>query len=264
MLNLSEKQLKQAEIETNLSLYRINEIKQITNELSFIFENWNYNTKCCKLRKHFPATCNVAFDKNKINTNQPVSFSLSSQPLNIQLSKFLSMSKMTEAFFCQMTEEDIGTIHVSNKLPNSSFEKYKIKVSPVSPDYPNGTYTETRSNSPVQNRKEIMNPWNMRFYLDVRKSEKQITFKYPEFYDRDNNRVFYDMVYSIRGSKFQLNAVKCDKEEKSFCDTILVCCKFATDTKPNTFNIMFDDSKSYPYTFWNEYVAREIYENDQI
>lgn len=222
-------------IEFNLCRKIIRNQTNIINELNVILkekDGYKYNSKTEKIKKHFPASINTNYDTynnfliKEDSKNRRVSFSLSSKNIIEHIDIFLSTA--TRRY---------NTINIF-KNDNYLFECL---------------ITKNSYNLP------ILSPLDLRHNLIKYNNEKDIKYRFPYFFDK-NNRPFYDVIYIIKteNSHFYVDA-----NNKTLCDTILICCK------NTTFNIMFELDKQNPYYSvltkkYHEPLIKEIYINPNI
>lgn len=208
----------------------------IYNELNIILKNENgykYNSKSKKLKKHFPASKNINYDKfnnsliKELSKNNKVSFSLSSKPIKEHIDNILSI--LTRRY---------NTINIF-KNDNSLFKCLITKnISNIS----------------------ILSPLDLRYNLTKYNDEKAINCRFPHFFDK-NNRPFYDVIYIIKTENPHFYI---DANNKTVCDTILICCN------RKIYNIMFELDTHNPYYHYltnikySEPLIKEIYNNINI
>lgn len=207
----------------------------IINELNVILKEQNgykYNLKTEKIKKHFPASINTNYDTynnfliKEHSKNRRVSFSLSSKTIIEQINNFLSTA--TRRY---------NTINIFNN-ENDLFECLITK----------NTY-----NLP------ILSPLDLRHNLIKYECETDIRYRFPYFFDKDD-RPFYDVVYIVKTENPHFYI---DTNNKTLCDTILICCK------SKIFNIMFELDIHHPYyshltNNYPEPLIKQIYNNTTI
>lgn len=207
----------------------------IINELSVILKEQNgykYNSKTNKIKKHFPASVNTNYDtyKNYLikehSKNRRVSFSLSSKTIIEQINNFLSTA--TRRY---------NTINIFNN-ENDLFE---CLITKNAYDLP------------------ILTPLDLRHNLIKYECETDIRYRFPYFFDKDN-RPFYDVIYIIKTENPHFYV---DANNKTLCDTILICCNI------KIFNIFFELDIHNPYyrhltNNYPEPLIKEIYNNTNI
>lgn len=222
-------------IELNLCRKIMKTQTDIINELNIILKEQNgykYNAKPKKLKKHFPASVNRNYDEynNSLiksqNKNNRLSFSLSSKTIIEQIDNFLSTA--TRRY---------NTINIF-KNDNDLFECL---------------ITKNSYNLP------ILSPLDLRHNLIKYNNETDIKRRFPYFFDK-NNRPFYDVIYIIKTENPHFYV---DANNKTLCDTILICCNI------KIFNIFFelDIHNSYYRHLTNKYpepLIKEIYNNANI
>ena len=193
-------------IEFNLCRKIMKNQTDIINELNIILKEQNgykYNAKPKKLKKHFPASVNRNYDEynNSLiksqNKNNRLSFSLSSKTIIEQIDNFLSTA--TRRY---------NTINIF-KNDNNLFECL---------------ITKNSYNLP------ILSPLDLRHNLIKYNNETDIKHRFPYFFDK-NNRPFYDVIYIIKTENPHFYV---DANNKTLCDTILICCNI------KIFNIFFE------------------------
>jgi hypothetical protein len=218
-------------IEYNLCKQIIKNQTNIINELNVVLNEktgYKYNSKIKKIQKHFPASLNTNFDtyNKSLSKNRRVSFSLSSKNIIEQIENFLYTA--TRRY---------NTINMFNN-ENDLFECLITKNS---------------------YRLPILTPLDLRHNLIKYNDEKDIRYRFPNFFDKDN-RPFYDVIYIIKTENPHFYI---DANNKTLCDTILICCK------NTTFNIMFELDTLNPYysdinKIYHEPLIEEIYNNTNI
>ena len=222
-------------IEFNLCRKIMKNQTDIINELNIILKEQNgykYNAKPKKLKKHFPASVNRNYDEynNSLiksqNKNNRLSFSLSSKTIIEQIDNFLSTA--TRRY---------NTINIF-KNDNDLFECL---------------ITKNSYNLP------ILSPLDLRHNLIKYNNETDIKHRFSYFFDK-NNRPFYDVIYIIKTENPHFYV---DANNKTLCDTILICCNI------KTFNIFFELDIRNPYyrhltNNYPEPLIKEIYNNANI
>lgn len=222
-------------IEFNLCRKIMKNQTDIINELNIILKEQNgykYNAKPKKLKKHFPASVNINYDEcnNSLiksqNKNNRLSFSLSSKTIIEQIDNFLSTA--TRRY---------NTINIF-KNDNDLFECL---------------ITKNSYNLP------ILSPLDLRHNLIKYNNETDIKYRFPYFFDK-NNRPFYDVIYIIKTENPHFYV---DANNKTLCDTILICCNI------KIFNIFFELDIHNPYyrhltNNYHEPLIKEIYNNANI
>lgn len=221
-------------IEFNLCRKIMKNQTDIINELNIILKEQNgykYNAKPKKLKKHFPASVNRNYDEynNSLiksqNKNNRLSFSLSSKTIIEQIDNFLSTA--TRRY---------NTINIF-KNDNDLFECL---------------ITKNSYNLP------ILSPLDLRHNLIKYNNETDIKNRFPYFFD--SNRQFYDVIYIIKTENPHFYV---DANNKTLCDTILICCNI------KIFNIFFELDIRNPYyrhltNNYPEPLIKEIYNNANI
>ena len=221
-------------IEFNLCRKIMKNQTDIINELNIILKEQNgykYNAKPKKLKKHFPASINTNYDTynnfliKAQSKNNRLSFSLSSKTIIEQIDNFLSTA--TRRY---------NTINIF-KNDNDLFECL---------------ITKNSYNLP------ILSPLDLRHNLIKYNNETDIKHRFPYFFD--SNRQFYDVIYIIKTENPHFYV---DANNKTLCDTILICCNI------KIFNIFFelDIHNSYYRHLTNNYpepLIKEIYNNTNI
>jgi hypothetical protein len=239
----SYKQLEEQKFRIASDLYLCLIIKQehkhIKDELDIILhqkDEYKCNEASQKIIKHFPATTNMTYEmyKTKINKdirkNRTISFSISSKSLDEQ-----------RKFIYSTAERRYNN---TNLVPEDAyFSLLKLQEQM----YPN---------------KILGIPINERHNLLKYSKKEDIQNKYPGFFD-ESGRAFYDTIYAIKTENihYYINA-----NERSLCDTILVCCN------GKIFNLMFeldaDVCERYygdiPYGPINEILIRQMFEDKNI
>jgi hypothetical protein len=222
-------------IEFNLCRKIMKNQTDIINELNIILKEQNgykYNAKPKKLKKHFPASVNRNYDEynNSLiksqNKNNRLSFSLSSKTIIEQIDNFLSTA--TRRY---------NTINIF-KNDNDLFECL---------------ITKNSYNLP------ILSPLDLRHNLIKYNNKTDIKDRFPYFFDK-NNRPFYDVIYIIKTENPHFYV---DANNKTLCDTILICCNI------KIFNIFFELDIHNPYyrhltNNYPEPLIKEIYNNANI
>ena len=222
-------------IEFNLCRKIMKNQTNIINELNVILkekDGYKYNSKTEKIKKHFPASINTNYYTynnfliKEQSKNRRVSFSLSSKTIIEQIENFLSTA--TRRY---------NTINIF-KNDNDLFECLIIKNSYNLP---------------------ILSPLDLRHNLIKYNNETDIKHRFPYFFDK-HNRPFYDVIYIIKTENPHFYV---DANNKTLCDTILICCK------NTTFNIMFELDRQNPYYShltknYPEPLIEEIYNNTNI
>lgn len=220
--NLSKKILEEHEI-------IINEIRNILNGNT----NYKYNSKNKKIKKHFPAI-NTDYDEfnNTLNKhilkNNPISYSLSSKNIDEQINFIL--------------ETGLRRFNLSNIYNNEDTLKQCI----IANNYCKDSYNK------------ILLPIDIR--NDLQKFiGPDIKNKFPKFFDKQNNRNMFDLVYMI---KTENPHYYIDGNSSTFCDTILICC----NDNNNKFNIMFELDKNNHLNNHkvSETYIKKMYENNTI
>ena len=221
-------------IEFNLCRKIMKNQTDIINELNIILKEQNgykYNAKPKKLKKHFPASVNRNYDEYnnsliKSQNKNRLSFSLSSKTIIEQIDNFLSTA--TRRY---------NTINIF-KNDNDLFECL---------------ITKNSYNLP------ILSPLDLRHNLIKYNNETDIKHRFSYFFDK-NNRPFYDVIYIIKTENPHFYV---DANNKTLCDTILICCNI------KTFNIFFELDIRNPYyrhltNNYPEPLIKEIYNNANI
>jgi hypothetical protein len=222
-------------IEFNLCRKIMKNQTDIINELNIILKEQNgykYNAKPKKLKKHFPASVNRKYDEynNSLiksqSKNNRLSFSLSSKTIIKQIDNFLSTA--TRRY---------NTINIF-KNDNDLFECL---------------ITKNSYNLP------ILSPLDLRHNLIKYNNETDIKYRFPYFFDK-NSRPFYDVIYIIKTENPHFYV---DVNNKTLCDTILICCNI------KIFNIFFELDIHNPYyrhltNNYPEPLIKEIYNNANI
>ena len=205
------------------------------NELNIILKEKNgykYNSKPKKVKKHFPASVNINYNEynnyliKEQSKNNKVSFSLSSKNIIEQIDNFLSSA--------------IRRYNTINIFTNDN-DLFECLI------------TKNSYNLP------ILSPLDLRHNLIKYNNEPDIKQRFPYFFDK-NNRPFYDVIYIIKTENPHFYV---DANNKTLCDTILICCKI------NIFNIFFELSIPIPYSShltknYPEPLLEEIYNNTNI
>jgi hypothetical protein len=232
-MNMME-DLRKTIIEFNLCRTIMKNQTDIINELNVILkekDGYKYNLKTEKIKKHFPASINTNYNTynnfliKEQSKNKRVSFSLSSKTIIEQIDNFLSTA--TRRY---------NTINIFNN-DNDLFECLIIKY---------------LYNLP------ILSPLYLRHNLIKYNNETDIKHRFPYFFD--NKRQFYDVIYIIKTENPHFYV---DANNKTLCDTILICCNI------KTFNIFFELDTHNPYyrVLTNNYpepLIKEIYNNANI
>ena len=96
-------------------------------------------------------------------------------------------------------------------------------------------------------------------YLIKYECETDIRYRFLYFFDKDNTP-FYDVIYIIKTENPHFYV---DANNKTLCDTILICCNI------KTFNILFELDICNPYysdltNNYPELLIKEIYNNATI
>lgn len=222
-------------IEFNLCRKIMKNQTDIINELNVILKEKNgykYNSKTEKIKKHFPASITTNYDAynnfliKEQSKNRRVSFSLSSKNIIEQIDNFL-LTAMRR----------YNTINIFNN-DNDLFECL---------------ITKNAYNLP------ILSPLDLRHNLIKYDCETDIRYRFPYFFDKDN-RPFYDVIYIIKTENPHFYV---DANNKTLCDTILICCNI------KTFNILFelDIHNTHYRHLTNKYpepLIKEIYNNANI
>ena len=222
-------------IEFNLCRKIMKNQTDIINELNIILKEQNgykYNSKTDKIKKHFPASVNTNYNTynnfliKEHSKNRRVSFSLSSKTIIEQIYIFLSTA--TRRY---------NTINIF-KNDNDLFECL---------------ITKNSYNLP------ILSPLDLRHNLIKYNNETDIKYRFPYFFDK-NNRPFYDVIYIIKTENPHFYV---DANNKTLCDTILICCNI------KIFNIFFELDIHNPYyrhltNNYPEPLIKEIYNNTNI
>jgi hypothetical protein len=222
-------------IEFNLCRKIMKNQTDIINELNIILKEQNgykYNAKPKKLKKHFPASVNRNYDEynNSLiksqNKNNGLSFSLSSKTIIERIDNFLSTA--TRRY---------NTINIF-KNDNDLFECL---------------ITKNSYNLP------ILSPLDLRHNLIKYNNKTDIKDRFPYFFDK-NNRPFYDVIHIIKTENPYFYV---DVNNKTLCDTILICCNI------KIFNIFFELDIHNPYyrhltNNYPEPLIKEIYNNANI
>jgi len=222
-------------IEFNLCRKIIKNQTNIINELNVILkekDGYKYNSKTEKNKKHFPASINKNYYEynnfliKEHSKNRRVSFSLSSKTIAEQIDNFLSTAIRR-----------YNTINIF-KNDNDLFECL---------------ITKNSYNLP------ILSPLDLRHNIIKYNNETDIKHRFPYFFNKDN-RPFYDVIYIIKTENPHFYV---DANNKTLCDTILICCK------NTTFNIMFELDIQNPYynhltKNYHESLIEEIYNNTNI
>ncbi len=231
-----EKDIYKSIIEYNLCKRIMKNQIQIINELNIILKEQNgykYNSKLKKIKKHFPACLLINYEEyvsflNKEHSkNKTVSFSLSSKPIIEQISSILYTA--TRRY---------NTINIFNN-EDDLFEYLHIK----------NIY-----NIP------ILTPLDLRYNLIKYESEQEIRNIYPYFFNT-NNKPFYNVIYRIKTENPHFYV---DSNNKTLCDTILICCN------GKIFNIMFELDIFNPYysyltnTNYSNNLIQELYNNTNV
>jgi hypothetical protein len=185
----------------------------IINELNVILkekDGYKYNSKNKKIKKHFPASVNIDKDTYKffltkeLSKNRKVSYSLSSKTVPEQIDNIL-----------------FTAIRRYNTMNMFNDKKNLLEI----------LIEKNIGNFPA------LTPLDLRHNLSKYKCVKDIKNKYPGYFDK-NNRLFYDVIYTIKTE----NVISfVDANNKTFCDTILICCH------GKIFNIMFELDMKNPY-----------------
>lgn len=219
-------------IEFNLCRKIMKNQTDIINELNIILKEQNGYKYNAKPKKHFPASVNRNYDEynNSLiksqNKNNRLSFSLSSKTIIEQIDNFLSTA--TRRY---------NTINIF-KNDNDLFECL---------------ITKNSYNLP------ILSPLDLRHNLIKYNNETDIKHRCPYFFDK-NNRPFYDVIYIIKTENPHFYV---DANNKTLCDTILICCNI------KIFNIFFELDIHNPYyrhltNNYPEPLIKEIYNNANI
>lgn len=222
-------------IEFNLCRKIMKNQTNIINELNVILkekDEYKYNSKTEKIKKHFPASINTNYYTynnfliKEQSKNRRVSFSLSSKTIIEQIDNFLSTA--TRRY---------NTINIF-KNDNDLFECL---------------ITKNSYNLP------ILSPLDLRHNVIKYNNETDIKHRFPYFFDK-NNRPFYDVIYIIKTENQHFYV---DANNKTLCDTILICCNI------KTFNIFFELDIHNPYyrhltNNYPEPLIKEIYNNANI
>ena len=100
---------------------------------------------------------------------------------------------------------------------------------------------------------------DLRHNLIKYECETDIRYRFPYFYYKDN-RSFYNVIYIIKTENPHFYV---DANNKTLCDTILICCNI------KTFNILFELDTYNPYYLhltnnYPEPLIKEIYNNTNI
>jgi hypothetical protein len=198
--------------------------KNILNEITIILkqeDGYTYNTKREKIKKHFPASLDIKYDKYNIflikeeSKNRKISFSLSSNNITQQLEEYLNTAIRRY--------NGINMFNYNTKTDSDLHLQYIHNIQTLS-------ILDFRHNLTKYDNPEI------------------IKKNFPHFCDK-NDRIFYDTIYIIKNENIhkQINY-----NNKTMCDNILICCN------KKTFNIMFETDKINPYYNNFKYNINEI------
>jgi len=216
--------LKKMRISYNKFIEIKREAKKILNELTIILkqeDGYAYNTKQEKIKKHFPDSLNMKYDKYNIflikeeSKNRKISFSLSSTNIAQQLDEYLNTAIRRY--------NGINMFNYNTKPDSDLHLQYIHNIQTMS------ILDFRRNLTKYDNPKDIIN-------------------RLPYFCDR-NNRPFYDIIYIIKTENIHKQI---DYNNKTMCDNILICCN------KKTFNIMFESDKINPYYKNFKYNINEI------
>jgi len=211
------------------------ESKNILNELTIILkqeDGYKYNSNVEKIKKHFPTTLNIKYDKYNIflikeeSKNRKISFSLSSNNITSHLDEYLNTA--------------------TRRYNGINMFKYNTK-------------TDSDLHLQYIHNIQTMSILDFRRNLTKYDNPEIIKKNFPHFCDK-NDRIFYDTIYIIKNENIHKQI---DYNNKTMCDNILICCN------KKTFNIMFETDKINPYykNFKyniNEISIKELYHNDNI
>jgi len=199
--------------------------KNILNEVTIILKQENeykYNSNVEKIKKHFPASFNIKYDKYNIflikeeSKNRKISFSLSSKDITSQLEGYLNTA--IRRYNC------INMFNYTTKTDSDLHLQY------------------------IHNM-QTMSILDFRHNLSKYEGYK-IKKRLPLFCDKDNLPL-YDIIYIIKNENIQKQI-----DNKAICDNILICCI------KKTFNIMFENDNVNPYYNNYKYKVYDISINE--
>lgn len=182
--------------------------ENILNELKIILndeEDYKYNSNSKKIKKHFPGIIFTDFNefKNYVNKKYPnkkVTFSLLNNDIKFQIKEILETAERRYNTTKIFDYKKINSMNISRKNP-------------------------------------ILTQINLKNEL-IKYEEKDIIIKYPEFYDKKNNRSYYEKIYCIKTENPHFYI---DYNEANLCNIIMIC------VKDKIYNIMFDLDKTFNY-----------------
>jgi len=220
-------------IEFNLCRKIIRNQTDIINDLNVILKEKNgykYNSKTEKIKKHFPASINTNYD-----TYNNFLIKEQKQSKNRRVSFSLSSKNIIKQIdnFLSTSIRRYNTINIF-KNDNDLFECLSYNL-------------------------PILSPLDLRHNLIKYNNETDIKYRFPYFFDK-NNRPFYDVIYIIKTENPHFYV---DANNKTLCDTILICCNI------KRFNIFFELDIHNPYyrhltNNYPEPLIKEIYNNANI
>lgn len=202
------KNLNKTQIEFEICKIKEKQNIIIKNELNIILNQngYKYNNKNKKINKHFPLINKISYEvyMNRYTNDKEVSFSLSPEPtIEKQLNEFL---------------QTVLRRYNKSKLFNDD-ELIKL------------LFIKNDLNIPIFTTLDTI------YYLQKYDNIKDIKTKFPDFYDELTKRTFFDIIYTVQTENFQY----IDKNNKTFCNTILVCLN------KKIFNIFFKLDTKHPY-----------------
>lgn len=206
------KHLKRSKIEFEICKIKEKQNIIIKTELNIILSQMNgykYNNKNKKIDKHYPLiNKKLSFEDymNKYNNDKDVSCSLSSEePIIIE-------NQLNEILQTVLRRYNKSTLFNDDELIELLYKKNDLNI-------------------------PIFTTLDTIYYLQKYDKIKDIKTKFPDFYDELTKRTFFDTIYTVQTENFQY----IDKNNKTFCNTILVCLN------KKILNIFFKLDTKHPY-----------------
>lgn len=167
-------------------------VQQLQTELNIILneqDEFKLNKKLGKLKKHFPASLDIPFEKifnfTYINKNKPLSLSLSSKNICIQVKEILDTMNRRVNMFKMLYDNDYSSV----------FQKHVLNL-------------------------KVYSVLDIRNYITKYDKPDEIIKRFPSCVSQ-NGRIYFNTIYTVKTENPLQYA---NLTDNTFCDTILICC----------------------------------------
>ena len=225
--------------------------KAILTELNTILleeEGFTFTNKKVKIIKHFPLSIDNSFNEIK-KYNCVVSFSISNESIKEHLT-----------YFQKEAEHRYNTWALFGYNNNVKDNMHKLEYDTNQINSYNKEHESRKLNS-------ILSPEDVKLLLQKFEGE-EVKKNFLEFYDENNDRIYYNTVYTI-SVDIQLKFFIHSEGITKTCNTVLLCCEknkvfHIFYTNGSTFysntiiNIKCDDNREFISNFSEEYLITKM------